>query len=61
VTNLAPACAGHAACLANRKRREIVMEHEGLFLFALVALQPLAIVLGAQSSCNQGLRFAAGE
>ena len=35
------------------------MKHEGLLLLAFVALQPLPVIRGAQSGCNQRLCFTA--
>ena len=61
VADLATARAGHAACFTNAERREVVVEHEVLFLLALIALQALAVVGGAQRGGNQGLRLAAGK
>ena len=37
------------------------MEHERLLLLALVALQPLSLVGGAQCGCHQRLRFATSK
>ena len=59
VADFAPARAGHTSCFTNAERREVVVEHEVLFLLAFVALQALAVVGRAQRCRNQGLRFAA--
>jgi hypothetical protein len=50
--------AGHASGFAHAERREVVVQHEAPLL-ALVALQPLAVVHGAQRRRHQRLRLAA--
>ncbi len=61
VADFTPSRAAHAARLAHAEGREVVVQHEGVLLFALVRLQPLAFVGGAQGGRNQGLGLAAGE
>ncbi len=57
VAHFAPASAGHTSRLTNAERREVVVQHEVLPLLAFVALEPLAVVRGAERCRHQGLRF----
>src|SRR5690606_6436130 len=61
VTDLATAGAAHAAALAHRERREVVVQHEGIALLAFQGVQQLGVTGGAEGGNDQGLGFAAGE
>ncbi len=61
VADLAPPGAAHAPSFADRKRREIVMQHEVLFVGAFKAVDELFVFAGAECCYDEGLGFAAGE
>ena len=61
VADLTPAHTGHAADLAHRKGREVVVEHKAPLLLALIAFHALRVVGRAQRGRDQRLRLAAGE
>src|SRR5690606_4658377 len=51
----------HATTLAHRIGREVVVEHEGIFLLAFQGIQQLRVAGSAQRSNDQRLGFATGE
>lgn len=53
--------AAHAAALAYRERREVVVQHEGVLALAFQGIQQLGITRGAEGRDDQGLGFATGE
>ena len=61
MTYFATADTGHASGFADGERREIVVEHEALLLLALVGLQALLVIGGAERDSDQSLRLTAGE
>ncbi len=61
VADLATARPGHASGLADRERREVVMQEERLLVGPLQRVDPLLILAGAQRRYHQRLRLAAGE
>ncbi len=61
VADLAPAGRAHAAGLADRVGREIVVQHEGFLVGPLQGVDELLIVAGAERGDDQRLGLAAGE
>ena len=61
MTDFAAACATQKRNLSNRKRREVIVQHEALLGFAFEDFQALHVVAGAQGGGDQGLGFAASE
>src|SRR5581483_3053068 len=61
VPDLAAACTAQKCNFAHREWREVVVQHKALLGLAFEYLQALHVIAGAQSGCDQGLRFAAGE
>ena len=61
VADLAPAGRAHAAGLADRIGREIVVQQEGLLVGALERVDVLLVLAGAERRDRQRLRLAAGE
>ena len=51
----ATADTGHASGFAHRERWEIVVQHQALLLLALVGLQALLVVGGAERDSDQSL------
>ena len=51
----------HTSRFTNRKRREVVVEHEVFLLLPFIALQALSVIGGAQCCRHQGLRFTTRE
>src|SRR5215467_7339401 len=51
----------HAPDLANRERREVVVEHEALPRLAFERLDLLGVVVGAERAGDERLCFTAGE
>ncbi len=51
----------HAAGLADRIGREIVVQHEGLLVGPLQRVDELLVIAGAERRDGQSLRLAAGE
>ena len=61
VADLAPARSGHAPDFADRIRREVVVQHEGLFVGALQRVDILLVLPGAERGDGERLGLAAGE
>src|SRR5450830_180478 len=61
VTDFTTACTAHATTLTDRERREVVVQHEGVFFLAFQGVQQLCITGSTQCCNNQGLGFATGE
>ncbi len=61
VTDLTPAGRRHAANLADRIRREVVMQHEGLFVGALERIDILLVLAGAERGDGESLGLAPGK
>ncbi len=61
MADLAPARAAHAARLADRVGREVVVQHEVLAALALQRVDDLLVLPGAQRRDAQRLGLAAGE
>ena len=61
VSDFAASGAAQERDLANRERREVVVQHEALLGFALETFEALHVVAGAKRGGDQRLRFAAGE
>ncbi|MCY1393025.1 hypothetical protein D9M71_79120 [compost metagenome] len=61
VADFTTARAAHAAALAHRERREVVVQHEGVLALAFQGVEQLGITGGAKGGNDQGLGFAAGE
>ena len=61
VTDLAASRRAHAANFADRIGREVVVQHEGLFVGALQRVHILLVLARAERRDDQGLRLAAGE
>ncbi len=61
MADLAPAGAAHAARLAHRERREVVVEHEALLAGAFERVDELLVLARAQRRDHQRLRLAARE
>ncbi len=61
VADLAAAGPAHAAGLADRVGREIVVQHEALLVGALQAVDHLLVLTGAERRDDKRLRLAAGE
>jgi hypothetical protein len=60
VADFATTSATHAATLAHRERREVVVQHERVFFLAFQGVD-LCVTGGAQRGNDQGLGFATGE
>ncbi len=61
VTDLAPARRHHAADFADRVGREVVVQHEGLFVGALEGVDILLVLAGAERGDGERLGLAARE
>src|SRR5207253_2772349 len=61
VTDFATTSATHATTLAHRERREVVVQHEGVFFLAFQGVQQLCVTGGTQSRDYQSLGFTTGE
>ncbi len=61
VADLAAAGRAHAAGLADRIGREVVVQHEGRLVGALQAVDHLLVLAGAERGDDQRLGLAAGE
>ena len=61
MADLAPARRAHAAGLADRIGREVVVEQEALLVGALQRVDELLVLAGAERRHHQRLRLAAGE
>ena len=61
VANLTPAGRAHAASLAHRERREVVVQEEALLARTLQGVDELLVLAGAQRGDHDGLRLAARE
>src|SRR5690606_38519810 len=61
VTDFAAAGGAHATTFTDRVGREVVVQHEGVFLFAFQGVEQLRVTGGAQSGHHQCLGFATGE
>ena len=61
VADLAAAGRAHAAGLADRIGREVVVQHERLFVRSLQGIDELLVVAGAERGNHQSLGLATGE
>src|SRR5690606_34646478 len=61
VADFAAAGGAHAPTLTDRVRREVVVQHEGVFLLAFQGVEQLRVAGGAEGGNHQSLGFAAGE
>ena len=61
MTDLAAAGRADAAGLADRERREVIVQHERLFVRSLQRVDPLLILAGAERGDHDRLRLTAGE
>ena len=61
MTDFAASRAAQECNFSNRKRREVVVQHEAFLGFAFEDFEPLHVVAGAQGGGDQGLGFAASE
>ncbi len=61
VADFAPAGRADPAGLADRERREIVVQHERFLVRALQRVDPLLVLAGAERGDDNGLGLAAGE
>ena len=61
VADLAPAGRADAAGLADRERREVVVQHERFLVGPLQGVDPLLVLAGAERGDHDRLRLAAGE
>src|SRR6185312_5367666 len=61
VADLAALRAAHAAALAHRIRREVVVEQEGVLRLAFRRVDDLRIATGTEGDRHDGLRFATSE
>src|SRR5436853_5288858 len=61
VTDLAPAGAAETTRLADRERREVVVQHEGFLIGTFKRVDILLIFAGAECRDGESLGFAAGE
>ena len=61
VADFAAAGRTHAAGLADRVGREVVVQQEGLLVGAVEAVDVLLVLAGAERGDDQRLRLAAGE
>ena len=61
VADLAAARPAHAAGLADREGREVVVQQEGLLVGPLQRVDPLLVLAGAERGDDQRLRLAASE
>src|SRR5690554_687503 len=61
VADFTAAGATHATTLTYRIGREVVVEHEGVFLLAFQGIQQLRVTGGTQRGHDQRLGFATGE
>ena len=61
VADFAPPGRAHAAGLADREGREVVVQQEGLFVGALQRVDQLLVLGGAERGHHQRLGLAAGE
>ena len=61
VADLAPAGRPHAAGLAGRVRREVVVQHEVLAVLAFERVDDLLVLAGAERGDDERLGLAAGE
>ena len=61
VADLAPLGAAHAAGLADRVGREVVVQQEDLLVGPLQRVDPLLVLAGAERGDHQRLGLAAGE
>src|SRR5690606_23082591 len=61
VTDFTTTSTTHAATLAHRERREVVVQHERVFFLAFQGVQQLCVTGSAQSRDYQGLGFTTGE
>ena len=61
VTDFTTTRAAHTTTLAHRERREVVVQHEGVFFLAFQGVQQLCVTGSTQGRNDQGLGFATGE
>ena len=61
VADLAAAGRAHAAHLAHRVGREVIVQQEGFLVGAFERVDPLLVLAGAERGHHQRLRLAAGE
>ena len=61
VADFATLGAAHAAGLADRIGREVIVQQEGFLVAALQGVDPLLVLAGAERGHHQRLGFAAGE
>ena len=61
MADLAASGAAEAARLADREGREVVVQHEGLFVGAFKRVDILLVLAGAERGDHQRLGLAAGE
>lgn len=61
VADFAASRAAQTAAFADRKRREVVVEHKVFFVFAHQTVDNLRVFAGAEGGNHQRLGFAAGE
>ena len=61
MADFAAARRAHAAGLADREGREVVVQQEGLLVGAFQRVDELLVVAGAERGDHQGLGLAAGE
>ncbi len=61
VADFAPLGAAHAAGLADRIGREVIVQQEAFLVRALQCVDPLLVLAGAERGNHQRLGFAAGE
>src|SRR5690606_23648556 len=61
VADLATTGGAHATTLADRVGREVVVQHEGVFLLPFQGVEQLCVTRGTEGGNHQGLGFATGE
>ena len=61
VADFTTASAAHATTLTDRERWEVVVQHEGVFLFAFQGVQQLCVTGSTEGGNDQRLGFATGE
>ena len=61
VTDFAAASGAHTTTLTDRVRREVVVQHEGVFALAFEGVQQLRVASGTEGGNDQCLGFATGE
>ncbi len=61
VADFAATGSAHATTLTDRVRREVVVQHEGVFLLAFQGVEQLRVTGSAEGRNDQGLGLATGE